>query len=562
VVRTARLGFFLTSEVQNAMTAVPVLPESAPFTPSQRAWLNGFFTGMLNLDTASIGATSAPVASADAPAPAVKEDFPWHDPELALVDRLKLAEGRPPDRVMMAAMAQLDCGACGYFCKTYAEAVARGEETDLTKCSPGGRETARKLKELVAAKKPSPTITDPGYANGNGHVAASGPAKPNGAVATGEKPAYGLANPFRAPLLKSESLNRPGSAKDVRMVAFSLKGSGLSYEVGDALGVIPENDPELVEAIIEAMGARGDECVPIPGGGSIHLYEALTDHYVITKVGDDFAALMAAHATIESEAATLRTLIEDDAEGIPAHWDVLDVLEQFPSARPPLTEMVGALSSLQPRLYSISSSLKAFPDEVHLTVGVVRYEQGGRSRRGVASNFLAETLRPRRKASVFVHSSPGFRLPADGDAPVVMIGPGTGVAPFRAFLQERAASGAKGRNWLFFGDQQSETDFLYRDEIEAYRTDGLLTRLDLAFSRDQAEKVYVQHRMLESADELWSWLEDGAHVYVCGDPRRMALDVDFALREIVAEKGRMSADAAKDYLKTMSQTGRYQRDVY
>jgi sulfite reductase (NADPH) flavoprotein alpha-component len=336
----------------------------------------------------------------------------------------------------------------------------------------------------------------------------------------------------------------------------------LKYEVGDALGVFPENDPDLVEAIIAAMGARGDEWVPIPGGSCIHLHDALTNHYVITKVGDDFALLLAAHAKLEPEAATLRTLVEDDAEGVPAHWDVLDVLEQFPSARPPLIEMVQSLSSLQPRLYSISSSLKAYPDEVHLTVGLVRYEQGGRHRRGVASNFLGETLRPRRKASVFVHPSSGFRLPSDGAAPVVMIGPGTGVAPFRAFLQDRGAEGARGRNWLFFGDQHGRTDFLYRDEIETYRAKGLLTRLDLAFSRDQAEKVYVQHKMRASADELWKWLEEGAHVYVCGDARRMALDVDFALREIVADKGRMSPDAAKDYVKGLSQAGRYQRDVY
>ncbi len=547
----------MTFEVQEAMT-VPILPESAPFTPLQRAWLNGFFAGMFNVDDSPDGegaasAGAASVATSAEPA-AEEEDFPWHEPDLAIDERLKLAEGRAPERVMMAALAQLDCGACGYLCKTYSEAVASGEEKDLAKCTPGGRDTSKKLKELVAAHRSSPKAASP--------VSVDGSANGKGRVAPAATASHGRANPFRAPLLRSVPLNRPGSAKDVRMVAFSLKGSGLSYEVGDALGVFPENDPELVEAILAAMGARGDEWVPIPGGSCIHLYEALTTHYVITKVGDDLATLMAAHATVESEAAALRTLVEDDAEGAPAHWDVLDVLDRFPSARPPLTEMVGALAPLQPRLYSISSSLKAFPDEVHLTVGVVRYEQGGRRRRGVASNFLAETLRPRLKAGVFVHPSASFRLPADGDAPVVMIGPGTGVAPFRAFLQDRAAEGARGRNWLFFGDQRSETDFLYREEIEAYRADGLLSRLDLAFSRDQAEKVYVQHKMRESAAELWSWLEEGAHLYVCGDARRMALDVDLALREIVAEKGRMSADASKEYLKSLSRSGRYQRDVY
>jgi sulfite reductase (NADPH) flavoprotein alpha-component len=506
---------------------------------------------MFNGDGASGAIPPAAVAVAVEAPPAVEEDFPWHDPNLAIDERLKLAEGRPHERVLMAAMAQLDCGACGYVCKTYAEAVACGEESDLTRCSPGGRETSKKLKELVAAGKSSAQPAAAPTAKAEARPAAAGAAS-----------AHSRANPFRAPLLRSEPLNRPGSAKDVRMVAFSLRGSGLSYEVGDALGVFPENHPELVEAVIAAMGARGDEWVPIPGGGGAHLFEALTNHYVLTKVGDDFAALLAKHAASESEAATLRTLIEDDAEGVPAYWDTLDVLEQFPSARPPLAEMVAALAPLQPRLYSISSSLKAHPEEVHLTVGVVRYEQGGRRRRGVASSFLGETLRPRLKAGVFVHPSPGFRLPADGDVPIIMIGPGTGVAPFRAFLQDRSASGARGRNWLFFGDQRGETDFLYRDELEAYRDGGLLTRLDLAFSRDQAEKVYVQHRMRESAAELWAWLEEGAHVYVCGDARRMAIDVDAALREIVAGRGGMSADSAKEYVKAMGQAGRYQRDVY
>ena len=231
-------------------------------------------------------------------------------------------------------------------------------------------------------------------------------------------------------------------------------------------------------------------------------------------------------------------------------------------ARAPIPEMIAALSPLQPRLYSISSSLKAHPDEVHLTVGVVRYTQGGRLRKGVASNFLTETLRTRQKAGVFVHVSPGFRLPADGNAPIIMVGPGTGIAPFRAFLEDRAATGSKGKNWLFFGDQRRAFDFLYQDEMEAYQKNGILTRLDTAFSRDQKEKVYVQQRMLENAPEIWAWLQDGAHFYVCGDARRMALDVDHALHAIVAEQGRMSAAAAKEYVKSLSKTKRYQRDVY
>jgi len=310
------------------------------------------------------------------------------------------------------------------------------------------------------------------------------------------------------------------------------------------------------------MGARGDEMVATPGGGRAHAYDALTRHYVVTELSDEFAALMAAAAADPSEAGTLKTLVENDGDGIMATWDVLDLLEQFPSARPPVADMVAALAPLQPRLYSISSSLKANPDEVHLTVGVVRYTKNDRVRKGVASNFLTETLRVRQKAGVFIHTSPGFRLPADGHTPVIMVGPGTGIAPFRAFLQERAATGAAGPNWLFFGDQRRACDFLYRDELERYAAGGTLTRLDLAFSRDQADKVYVQHKLRAQGRELYAWLESGAHLYVCGDASRMARDVEAALLEVIATHGGHDSDAARNYLNALQQQGRYARDVY
>jgi len=552
---------------------IPVLPESAPFSQPQRAWLNGFLAGVFNLDRGTNGASTNGSGAAHAalpngngtaspaPAPAAEEEFPWHDPALPMDERLKLAEGKPFERVLMASMAQLDCGSCGYLCKTYAEAIARGEDADLTKCSPGGKDTAKKLKELVANRKSLPTV--PAEPHGaaraghgtNGSVAHAGT---NGTAASG----HNRKNPFHSPLLQCQPLTRPGSEKDVRLVAFALRGSGLTYEVGDALGVFPENDPDLVEAILKALGARGDEMVPTPDGGRTHSYEALVKHYVITKIGDRFAALLAESATDPSEASTLRTLLDNDPDGILVNWDVLDLLEQFPSARVGLAEMVTALAALQPRLYSISSSLKAVPEEVHLTVGVVRYTKSGRVRKGVASNFLTETLRLRQKAGVYVHASHGFRLPADGNTPIIMVGPGTGVAPFRAFLQERAAVGAKGRNWLFFGNQRRELDFLYQEDMEGYVKSGLLSRFDTAFSRDQIEKVYVQHRMMENGREIWSWLEQGAHFYVCGDARRMALDVDHALLAIVAEQGGMTPDSAKEYVKALTKAKRYQRDVY
>jgi len=549
--------------------AIPVLPESAPFSPAQRAWLNGFFAGILGLDrqgspaNSSIG--SGPVVSGavvPAAAPPAEESFPWHDPALPMDERLKLAEGKPFERVLMAAMAQLDCGACGYLCKTYAEAIASGRDTDLTKCSPGGKDTAKKLKELVAARKALPLAAVPAAAT-NGSVPPA--VATNGShAATHAKPgpASDRKNPFPAMFLKCVPLTKEGSEKDVRFVAITLKGSGLHYEVGDALGVYPENCPELVESILRAMGARGDELVTTPDGRTVYSFEALLKDYTITKINDRFLALLADSATDSSEAGTLRALLDNDPAGVLEWWDLLDLLEQFPSARPPVPDMIAALSPLQSRLYSISSSLKAHPEEVHLTVGVVRYHKANRVRKGVASTYLTELVRPRQRVRVFVHPSHGFRLPASGETPILMIGPGTGIAPFRAFLEERAALGGKGKNWLFFGEQRCDFDFLYRAELEDYLARGVLTRLDTAFSRDQAHKIYVQHRMKENAAAIWAWLQEGAHVYVCGDARRMALDVDHALHAIVAEQGKMTADAAKEYVKELSKAKRYQRDVY
>jgi sulfite reductase (NADPH) flavoprotein alpha-component len=554
--------------------SIPVLPESAPFSPAQRAWLNGFFAGMLGLDRGGAPSNghngSGPTVSANGTAhaepapPAAEETFPWHEPTIPMAERLKLAEGKPHERVLMAAMAQLDCGSCGYLCKTYAEAIASGQDTDLSKCSPGGKDTAKKLKELVAARKALPQAPTANGTNGS-HGATPAAPKPtasNGVAQAKPATASDRKKPFPTPFVTCQPLTRDGSEKDVRFVSISLKDSGLQYEVGDALGVVPENCPDLAEAVLRMMGARGDELVPTPDGRTVFAYDALVKDYTITKISDRFASLLADRATDSSEASTLRALVDNDPAGVLEWWDLLDLLEQFPSARPPVSEMIAALSPLQPRLYSISSSLKAHPGEVHLTVGVVRYTKANRVRKGVASTYLTELVRPRQRVRVFVHPSHGFRLPENGDTPVIMVGPGTGIAPFRAFLAERDAVGAKGKNWLLFGDQRREYDFLYQEELEGYQKRGVLTQLDTAFSRDQAQKVYVQHRLKENAAQLWAWLQEGAHFYVCGDARRMALDVDHALHAIVAEQGKMTPEAAKAYVKELSKGKRYQRDVY
>jgi sulfite reductase (NADPH) flavoprotein alpha-component len=540
---------------------VPILPESAPFTPAQRAWLNGFFAGLLGLGEASgnangnghgAAAVAALAATAPTAAPPVEEEFPWHDAALTLDERLTLAEGRPYERKLMAAMAQLDCGACGYLCKTYSEAIASGDEKDLTRCSPGGKDTARKLKELVAIgpmTSSSSTMTSVVSGNGNGKATTTSSGSAMARVVVESR--YTRANPFSARLVTSRPLNREGSQKDTRHVVIDLAGSGLVYKPGDALGVYPENCTELVDAILDELGARG----------RLDLRSLLCTERSLGRPSDDLIERLVECATDPDE-ANLLTRIRDGEDDWIDTADLLDVLIRHPSARMEADVLVPMLSPLQPRLYSISSSLRAHPEEVHLTVGVVKYTRAERLRKGVASTFLAERVAARGEVRVFVHASHRFQLPDHGDTPMIMVGPGTGIAPFRAFLEERQAIGAQGKNWLFFGDQCRGTDFLYEDELRGFQENQVLTRLDVAFSRDQAEKVYVQDRMLERAREIWDWLEDGAHFYVCGDARRMASDVDRALQQVVATQGNLAPEEAKAYVARMAKTGRYQRDVY
>ncbi|HVR72694.1 MAG TPA: sulfite reductase subunit alpha [Planctomycetota bacterium] len=504
---------------------VPLLPESAPFTLVQRAWLNGFFAGLLGVD-------GAPAATA--PAAAVEETFPWHDPAISMDERLRLAEGRPLARLLMAAMAQLDCGACGYLCQTYSEAIASGQEKSLRLCAPGGKETAQKLKEILAPPAGPSTIS----------VIATAPAL-SATPTNGTAAAPARTSCLTARLVRSVKLNGRGSAKDTRHVVIDLSGSGIDYEPGDSLGVFPENCPELVQSILKALGRIGTEEVSLHSGERLLLRDALLTRLDIRRPTGELLALFSKRD-----------------EDIPEGTEVIDLLEESPAVRPDPRERAACLSELRPRLYSIASSLKAHPDEVHLTVAVVRYELRGRKRKGVASTYLSERLEPGQGARVFVRPSHGFRLPASPAAPMIMIGPGTGIAPFRAFLEERRAVGAKGKNWLLFGDQRSDCDFLYREELEGFIREGSLTRLDTAFSRDQAEKVYVQHRLLERSREVWDWLESGAHVYICGDARRMAGDVENALRRIIEKEGGRGPTDARTYLEAMARGKRYQKDVY
>lgn len=374
--------------------------------------------------------------------------------------------------------------------------------------------------------------------------------------------AYTRNNPFPSCIRAARSVTRNGSGKEILHLELSLAGSGLHYECGDSLGIFPTNDPALVEDVLAATGLRAQENVAGPGGAQSTLGEVLLKQVSLREPSRQLISRILEKCP---DATELAELVDPEAKTVLDDWidgrEVIDMLLAYPRARWTADELVKVLRKLQPRLYSLASSPKVYPEEVHLTVAVVRYELHGRKRKGVCTTFLADRVGA-NSVPVFIHSAKHFRLPENPDVPVIMVGPGTGIAPFRAFLQDREASGAQGRSWLFFGDRNRATDFLYEDEILRWLDKGVLHRLDTAFSRDQEDKVYVQHRMLENAQALWEWLEDGAYFYVCGDASRMAKDVDDALHRVIAQAGGRSADEAAAYVADLKKAKRYRKDVY
>ncbi|MGZ5004783.1 MAG: sulfite reductase subunit alpha [Chthoniobacterales bacterium] len=373
---------------------------------------------------------------------------------------------------------------------------------------------------------------------------------------------YTRSNPFPSKILVNRRLN-PGSQKDTRHFELDLTDWGLSYEVGDSMAIYPSNDPALIDEILQHIGAKGDEIVPsTTKGQTLPLRDALLREYRITQTTPKFLKVIAQRA---SGAPLITELLQpsrkQDLDNYLYGMEVIDFLHEHRSIRFTPEEFVSLLSKLQPRLYSIASSLKAFPDQVHFIIDVVRYESHGRQRNGVCSTFVAERA-ANCPVPIFPTTSK-FRMPEDPNTPMIMIGPGTGIAPFRAFLQERRATAAKGKSWLFFGSQKEKCDYFYRDDFDQLRKEGYLTRIDCAFSRDQEHKIYVQHRMLENAAELWKWIDgEGAHFFVCGDAKRMAKDVDAALRQIIEKQGGKSPEAAGEYMEKLKADKRYKRDVY
>ena len=586
------------------MTQFPYIPETAPFTPEQRAWLNGFLAGLLAGGTAPQSPTppvnDAPnrpaiplvvlygsqTGSAEALArmaakesekrgflPRVMELNQYEQADLARCGRAIIisstwGDGDPPDNAAnfwswlksdtAPRLDSLEFAVLGLGDRNYADFCGASKRFDARLEALGARRIVSRGECDVDYEAPSKAWLNALWEKLQSPAPANGAPDSNGhASSNGEVRGFGRKNPFPARLLRNVLLNKAGSGKEVRHYELSLEGSGLTYEAGDALGIFPENCPELVARLVDQLGFNGEETVGVDGN-SLTLRDALIRHYDITRPSNE---LLTAVGKAAPESELGRLLAPEMAVDLKV-WlcgrDVLDVVK-FLASPLALENFIPLLRKLAPRLYSISSSPKAHPDQVHLTVSTVRYESFGRRRKGVASAFLADRA---GAVKVYVHHSPGFKPPADGDAPMIMVGPGTGIAPFRAFLEEREAAGARARNWLFFGDQRRDTDFLYEEQLTRWAAGGLLSRLDLAFSRDQAGKIYVQDRMLENAAEIWSWLEGGAHFYVCGDATRMARDVDAALHQIIETAGRKNATEAKAYVTGLVSEKRYQRDVY
>ncbi len=526
---------------------IEIIPPNAPFSEAQRSWLNGFFAGLLSNDAAAPLSPEQGAAVMAGPA-AVEDDdeAPWHDQTLPIAERMKMAEGRPLRRRMMAAMAQQDCGQCGYNCRDYSNAIADKSEARLNLCVPGGKETARMLKTLYEELDKVPAAAKP---------AADTASAASLVMVTG--PGRSRDNPADASFVGRRLLNKKGSEKETYHIDFDLSASGLDYVVGDSFGVFAQNDLGLVDQVIALLGASHTTKV-----NGKTLREALTADVSLSPAPDKLFELIS-FITGGAQREKARALAQgEDPDGDAATLDVMAALQKFSGVRPHPEAFVEALEPLQPRLYSISSSHNATPGKLSLTVDCVRYVIGKRRRLGLASTFLAERINPGETLKVYVQKAHGFGLPQDPKTPIIMIGPGTGIAPFRAFLLDRKATGATGKNWLFFGHQRSDYDFFYSDELNAMKTAGLLTRLSLAWSRDGAKKFYVQDRMREVGRELWTWLAEGAHLYVCGDAKRMAKDVERALVDIVAQFGARSTDEAVAFIADLKKKGRFQQDVY
>ncbi|MVT02811.1 assimilatory sulfite reductase (NADPH) flavoprotein subunit [Enterobacter sp. 10-1] len=572
------------------------------FTPTQLAWVSGYFWGVLNQHSGA--AAAAPAQAVEVPsitllsasqtgnarrvAEALRDDLQAAQLNVKLVnagdykfkqiasEKLLIVvtstqgEGEPPEEAVAlhkfllskkapklegTAFAVFGLGDTSYefFCQS-------GKDFDSRLAELGGERLLDRVDSDVeyqgAAAEWRTRVVD--VLKARAPAATPAQLATSGAVNDIHTSPYTKEAPLTATLSVNQKITGRDSEKDVRHVEIDLGDSGLRYQPGDALGVWYQNDPALVKELAELLWLKGDEPVSVDGK-TLPLAEALTWHFELTV---NTGNIVENYATL-TRSETLLPLVGDKAQlqHYAATTPIVDMV-RFSPAQLDAQALIDLLRPLTPRLYSIASSQAETENEVHVTVGVVRYEIEGRARAGGASSFLADRVEEDGEVRVFIEHNDNFRLPANPQTPVIMIGPGTGIAPFRAFMQQRAAEGAEGKNWLFFGNPHFTEDFLYQVEWQSYVKEGVLSRIDLAWSRDQQQKVYVQDKLREQGAELWRWINDGAHIYVCGDANRMAKDVEQTLLEVIAEFGAMDAEAADEFLSELRVERRYQRDVY
>jgi sulfite reductase (NADPH) flavoprotein alpha-component len=599
-----------------AAPPVPFIPDNAPFTAEQRAWLNGFLAGIYSHAAPPMAAEPLPAlkiavlyasqsGTAEGLARKVAKELTakghvatflpleGYTPASLTAERYAVliastyGEGDPPDTVQPfynqlcmehfprfenLSFAVLALGDSNYenFCKfgrdldeklasLGAFRMCERVDCDVDIDEPFARWKSSLLstiEEIVASRPPQRAAAKEATvsADRSNHTEPRQPSR--------KTPAHTRDNPFLAPIVEKRPLTHEVSSKLTLHMAFSVVGSDVTYEAGDACAVIPQNEPSLVEEILHKLKFSGEVLVQLPKAGTVPLQTALLDYLQITRLT---RKMVHAYATIGQCLPLLDLLQPEQQSHLDAYtWDrgLIDLLYEYPEVLRDPADLVVMLPKLSPRLYSISSSPAAHAGQIHTTVAVVRYRSHNRERGGVCSTMFADRSQPTCRLPIYIQPNTKFRLPAEADRPIIMIGPGTGIAPFRAFLHERRALGAGGKNWLFFGERSAATDFLYREELESMQNDSFLTRLDLAFSRDQEHKIYVQDKMFEQAALFWSWLQDGAWVYVCGDATRMAKDVDAMLHTIVEQQGGFNWEAAIDYVQNLKDQHRYHRDVY
>ena len=572
-----------------------LVPEDAPFTAEQREWLGGFLSEMLSGAAGAASEQDGPAlpvtilvgsqtGNAEGCAKKMAKElnggrFETEVVDMGQYDSGRLAgeknlliitstygDGEPPDNAAdLYEFIHSDKAPEMKGVRYSVLSLGDTEYPDFCKC---GIDFDNRLEALGAERFYERVDCDVDYdepfaAWRKGIVERLGGAQlaTTPAAVEEEVVPYGKKNPFPSPILRNYNLNGAGAEKETHHVELSLEGSGMEYVVGDALGVCPVNPEEQVDEILNSLPFNTNEEVPLPGGGEASLREALTTSYDIRSLTPKLLQAWQER----SGSPFLRSVVETQDRKVMNEFcwgrELIDLVTEYPADFSDGEEFLTVLKKLQPRLYSISSSPNAHPGEVHLTIAIVRYHSHGRQRGGVCSTFLADRSEGLQPGS-FVHHNKAFRLVEDDNAPIIMVGPGTGVAPFRAFLEERRVRGATGKNWLLFGNPYRKTDFLYEEEFIQMQKEGVLSRLDLAFSRDQEQKIYVQHRMEEEGALMWEWLEGGACFYVCGDASRMAKDVDASLHRVVEKHGGKSEDEARDYVKAMKKERRYQRDVY